>query len=678
MAKFVEKFKKASRSKKLLITISIAIPVVLLLSFVSVQFTSRPSFCSTCHYMEPYYQSWATSSHNNVDCVKCHFPPGIAGTIRGKLEGLVQVVNYMASSYIRRKPWAEIDNASCLQSGCHDTRMLKGKVKFKNNVVFDHDSHLGEMRRGKSLRCTSCHSQIVQGDHMVVTETACFLCHFTQSDILEENEFEKLSDCTTCHDWNSIPKDEMANFRYDHTDVVSHEIDCKQCHQNTIIGDGFVPKENCYSCHFNNTRLDKYDDVHLLHSEHIEKNKIECIQCHLRIQHKVQKLTADAELECTTCHTEEHNEQLKLFTGKVYPGVEGIPNAMFEAGLNCASCHLFHEHMIGSGGASVKTANQKSCESCHGEGYSHLLKLWEESADKKLAELKGVISQVEKAVGSAKINNKKEVRSYIDKAKHGMNTLEVGKAIHNMKYAELLIKKSYEYLTNALRVGKINLRIPAYKASKAIPNECMNCHTGIDEITRTFEGMTLSHKTHYVDQNVNCNNCHSNAKRHGEVIVNKQGCNSCHHKNAYDVNCKNCHESAFEIYTGVYLGHDSPDIMFEADVECTGCHLDGKRIVRPKVNSCASCHDDSYVATAKEWQADVFKGLEEVRTIIDKMKLASDFIYTFKFRKIENQVVNVEKYSAGGLHNYEFTMELIEEMKSDLKKSQEVSSVDSN
>ncbi len=672
MSKFVDKFKKASKPKKLLITIAIAVPAFLLITFISIEFTSRPSFCSTCHYMEPYYESWATSSHNNVPCVKCHFPPGIAGTIRGKLAGLVQVVNYMASSYIRRKPWAEIDNASCLQSGCHETRLLKGKVKFKNNVVFDHKSHLGKMRRGKDLRCTSCHSQIVQGDHMVVTETACFLCHFKQSKTPGKENIKKLSDCTICHDWNSVPKDEMANFRYDHTDVMKHGIDCHRCHQNTIIGDGFVPKENCYSCHFNNSRLDKYNDSELLHKEHIGKNKIECTQCHLRIQHKVQKLMSNVELECTTCHTEEHSEQLKLFTGTVLPDIKGKPNPMFEAGLNCASCHLFHKHIIGSGGASVKTAKPQSCEGCHGKGYSHLLKLWEESADKKLNELKAAVSKVEAAVRNVK--NKREVNSYIDKAKYGMKTLEIGKSIHNMNYADLLINKSYEYLKSALRIGKVNLKLPEYIATTVVPNQCLNCHTGIEEITRTFDGMELSHKTHYVDQNLNCSNCHSNAKTHGEVIVNKQGCNSCHHKNAYDVNCKNCHESASEIFTGVYMGNDSPDIMFEAEVSCTGCHLDGKRIVKPTVKVCASCHDESYVATAKQWKADVFKGLEEVRAIIDKMKESPGFIYTFKFRKIENQVVNVEKYSAGGLHNYELTMELIDEMKAGLKLSQQVSS----
>ncbi len=53
--------------------------------------TSRPQFCNSCHIMEPYYRSWQVSSHSNVSCTKCHFPPGAGEKVRGKLLGLVQL-----------------------------------------------------------------------------------------------------------------------------------------------------------------------------------------------------------------------------------------------------------------------------------------------------------------------------------------------------------------------------------------------------------------------------------------------------------------------------------------------------------------------------------------------------------------------------------------------------------
>ena len=61
-------------------------------------YTSRPQFCNSCHIMEPYYASWQQSSHKDVSCIECHFPPGIGGEVRGKMLGLVQVAKYVTQS----------------------------------------------------------------------------------------------------------------------------------------------------------------------------------------------------------------------------------------------------------------------------------------------------------------------------------------------------------------------------------------------------------------------------------------------------------------------------------------------------------------------------------------------------------------------------------------------------
>ncbi|NIR31771.1 MAG: hypothetical protein GWN99_04120, partial [Gemmatimonadetes bacterium] len=105
------------------------------------------------------------------------------------LQAANQVVKYVTGAY-GTKPWAEIEDAACLRSGCHTERELEGQVNYEG-VRFDHSQHLGELRRGKRLRCTSCHSQIVQGSqsvvfqgvpigaaHLRVTAVTCYLCHF--------------------------------------------------------------------------------------------------------------------------------------------------------------------------------------------------------------------------------------------------------------------------------------------------------------------------------------------------------------------------------------------------------------------------------------------------------------------------------------------------------------------
>ena len=105
-------------------------------------YTSRPVFCNSCHIMEPYYKSWQESSHKDVTCIECHFPPGLGGKVRGKMLGLVQLLKYVTASAGPR-PSAEIPDASCLRSGCHETRLLSGRVDFSRHLIpFDHTPHL--------------------------------------------------------------------------------------------------------------------------------------------------------------------------------------------------------------------------------------------------------------------------------------------------------------------------------------------------------------------------------------------------------------------------------------------------------------------------------------------------------------------------------------------------------
>jgi hypothetical protein len=91
---------------------------------------------------------------------------GSLSEIRKKFEALSMVAKYVTGTY-GPKPWAEVATmAACLR--CHERRLLEGKEIY-HGVHFDHRPHLIESRRGLKLRCTSCHSQIVQGSHISVT-----------------------------------------------------------------------------------------------------------------------------------------------------------------------------------------------------------------------------------------------------------------------------------------------------------------------------------------------------------------------------------------------------------------------------------------------------------------------------------------------------------------------------
>jgi nitrate/TMAO reductase-like tetraheme cytochrome c subunit len=663
MGKISQWLKQPGSKKKLAIRSSVIGLLALLFVGLSAEYTSRPTFCPTCHYMEPYYDSWlAAPAHAEVSCVECHFPPGIAGTIRGKLEGLVQVVNYLGSSYTRRKPWAEIDDISCLQSGCHDTRLLEGTVGFKG-VAFDHGPHLGDLRRGKELRCTSCHSQIVQGDHIRVTETTCFLCHLKPEGNIETAEFERASDCRTCHVWDSVTVEQPTEITAFHEEVLSRGLECNQCHSKTIVGDGFVPHENCFGCHSEQDRLDKIDEIELLHRKHIAENKIECVQCHLQIQHKIQRVNMEQELDCATCHRQTHREQVMLFTGEVGNG-ERAPSAMFAAGLDCAGCHVFHEDAVGADDERI--AEPQSCENCHGKGYNRLLRLWKEGANASLADFGRTIRSVESAARNAGSTARNKAEPFLDKAKKVLHVVQTGKPVHNVTFYDQLIRSGYAELESAVTTANLRVTVPEYRRAPTVPGECANCHAGIDQLSVEHEGLTFSHEIHVDMQGVTCGTCHSNAVRHGQVVLTMQNCNSCHHKETPpDVTCESCHEETAAIYAGTYLDKDVPDYMYSEEVECVDCHVPDDNVIRPTIASCLDCHDEGYDTDAEEWKTEIEELTQQVQSLMSGLPRASrsNPAYT----KAASVLADFDKGAAGGIHNYELTSEVLLEVKEELE-----------
>ena len=92
----------------LLALISAWVFLMVVMAGAAAWYTSRPQFCNSCHIMEPYYKSWQQSSHKNVTCVECHFPPGVGGKVRGKVLGLVQLLKYVTGSAGTRPFWRRI------------------------------------------------------------------------------------------------------------------------------------------------------------------------------------------------------------------------------------------------------------------------------------------------------------------------------------------------------------------------------------------------------------------------------------------------------------------------------------------------------------------------------------------------------------------------------------------
>ena len=629
----------------------IVLGVVLL---ASLELTSKPAFCSTCHYMEPYVQGWKTSSHNDVTCTDCHFPPGFKSKLRGKFTALSMVANYITGVYKKSKPWAEISDASCLRSGCHEERLLSGKVLFMEKVIFDHEPHLTKLRRGKKLRCTSCHSQIIQGEHITVTESSCFLCHFK-----DEPVNSTMNACTKCHTAPMASEDH--DIKYDHQFIVDQNIDCKKCHGQMQVGDGAVPTERCNSCHADVGVMDKYDDPDFIHQNHVTDHKVECQNCHLTIQHKSVSRSENIVPECQSCHENTHQVQLSLFTGTGGKNIPNHPNPMFQGGLNCQACHIFHQVKENDPMfEDIYRASSASCDQCHGSGYNRILDQWQSLMADKITRMDSLYNRVRNFVVNMdeKSGEKESAHMILEEAHYNFMMVKNGNVVHNVTYSDELLQSAYHALSSIILMINAPIPLPEYSAygDSHIPTECNNCHYGIEDISPDVYDMKFSHSIHIKGNGQSCYDCHSNKKKHGELIKSRKDCQSCHHTlETFD--CTHCHSEQSQVYDGTAFapGTVLADVMYEAGIECRNCHEnDDEVITRDVVENCTNCHDDRYENTLNRWQNNVRELILVIEPKLNALKNTKD--------KVGNPVVPqdvfdrfalIQKDKSMGAHNYE-------------------------
>ena len=549
---------------------------VFLILFTSISFlklTSKPGFCKSCHLMRPYITAWENSSHKDVDCMKCHAHEGLTGYFETKFTAISMLANYFTGLYRRSKPWAEIEDKNCLE--CHSTRLLDGRIEYVKGVVFDHTPHLTEQRRGRRLRCTSCHSQIVQGEHISVTTSTCFLCHF-------KNVFkvgrEEMSECRSCHTQPTAASDgELA--AYDHTDVLEQRLSCQSCHPMMWQGSGSVSREKCGNCHSSADHLDKFDDLEFIHEWHIEKRKVECQRCHDAIEHRRPMLDKEIRGNCSGCHQEMHTPMTQVYQGIGSRLINNpMPYSMTNSGVVCTSCHK--DSPTGHGGGSAVSI---SCEPCHDESYRRLARDWHLGFNKR-------IKKLEVKMRSAGVHPK------IEDARHDLALIKQGGAWHNPHFADTLLSHVSSILSQAGVYTEVTAKIPA--GSK----QCLSCHATISELVVTKKASVFNHRSHLSDRGITCTECHVGSapenSTHGHRKEASASCARCHHnaENIDQDNCEPCHIPSRNLYFGnIPEVQPNPSPMAEAEMTCTDCHQ-GPNFHPPGSAFCLDCHDEDVVS----------------------------------------------------------------------------------
>jgi hypothetical protein len=502
-------------------------------------YSTRPGFCNSCHIMTPYYKAWKTSSHNFVSCVECHYPPGSAKTfLWHKFQALSQVAKYVTRTY-SSKPYAEIEDASCLRDGCHSTRLLQGRVVSESGILFNHEPHLKSARYGRQLQCVSCHSQIVVGNHMEVTWDTCYLCHFKGHE--GERGPEPMGGCQGCH---LLPEKQIniANITVTHKDLVSYgtlygQVDCQSCHRDAQKGEGEVGKDRCFVCHNEPEKLDRFVEKQFIHDFHVTEHQAACFHCHQPIRHGLTIRNEASALisECSKCHSSVHDLEGNLYSGVGARGVPEMPSPMFLARVDCVGCHLERKPTANlTSHAATYMGSEIGCRNCHGEEYLGMMVDGQEMVDETVAALSVNLEAVESTMVSNPL--REEVAAKIEEkltdAAYNLRLVGSAYSAHNIYYVANALQYSEMIISAAAR----KLEIEGLDKTSTMPiisgGYCASlCHDrlGVDVPGEgiTFQGKEVAHGVH-VKEGLSCKVCHDFGMHKEVEFKGEKTCRRCH------------------------------------------------------------------------------------------------------------------------------------------------------
>ncbi len=551
--------------------------------------SETPFFCGLCHNMKIYVDSWKASSHRNVDCIMCHYKPGFVNHLKGKWQDGQLSLVYFITGKSPTRPHAEIDDASCLQSGCHKRADLKDSMVFKN-VLFSHPRHIGQMRREMQLRCTTCHSQIVQGSHMTVTDVDCFICHFYKSG----EGGSPPTGCRTCHfeARGDITVDKA--FVFNHKRYIDRGIKCDRCHTNVISGDGHVPDFACLQCHNKREILEARYTSGFLHRKHVTDHEIPCFTCHSPVKHQITGLHYKGQRSetCSGCHAPgEHVNEVSMYLGKGARLAADRPNRMAIINMDCDVCHR-------KGSESTPGA---TCRDCHGDLADGMAARWKKIVKERQEELRKRIDQAKEA---AEKRPDRGLSRAIGDAEYNYAFIKKSNGVHNIVYTVEVIEAAKEAL-QAASVGK-GKGAPGTGGGAGEVSCLALCHGGIADKVVPFGSVTFPHEIH-VEGEGGCVKCHSPYAQHGQTRL--AGCSACHHgKGTGRVRCSDCHRAQEAMFRGKGVKGiaDAPDVMW-GKAACVQCHVgvrqDKAETAATLRAACAGCHEKEYGSLVDDWMA---------------------------------------------------------------------------
>ncbi|MED4227220.1 cytochrome c3 family protein [Neobacillus cucumis] len=366
------------------------------------QFTNSPSFCSSCHEMQPEYTSFTASAHNQISCVQCHIKSGTVNMLTHKVKSLKEVYYHVTGvpKQIVQTEEEAVSSQNCLQ--CHSKNRL---VTASGDLKVNHKGHIEE-----GIPCITCHSGVVHAKMasrgINIEEVRGDWTKESAEKLMEEKYLRpNMGTCINCHDqvnngvkpWKDPAYSVPANA--EETEKKAEE------NQNESAAKATTASTTTTA----STETEKTDAATL--AEHDQKTQdiilqaigkeqkdvkvsMACETCHKKIKlpksHKVEGwngnhgTTAIQQLDkCVNCHQDskwvrEIPKEDIMSLLKMKTKIKYVPNLTVvkeQARINkfCSACHsdrpaghVSSDQWLTAHASKAKTAEQKSeCFVCH-------------------------------------------------------------------------------------------------------------------------------------------------------------------------------------------------------------------------------------------------------------------------------------------------------------------------
>jgi hypothetical protein len=444
----------------------LAAVVVVCFMGAAIVVTGQTGFCNSCHVMNPYYDSWKTSSHSGVNCLECHLKPGFAGYVKGKINGLAQAIDCMVGR-VGTKPNAVVEDLSCLRAECHNTEELEATIIDFNDIKFTHKKHIAEVVDGITISCSTCHSHFEGEEHFNVNTMVCFTCHFLKDSPKGERLVQ--TSCQNCHEVpNKVIKRGLVTIN--HSEFVSYEASCEDsCHKKQVEQESKVSDTICLNCHdfgkdyakatilHEDSKMPAQSESEELHANHTTGEKVECFACHGNIVHTMSPPGSVATMiDCRACHSDTHNVQFGIYTAQYHQEDEQadrVLSPMFLTHVECTGCHI--ERADQESGAldsygKVAKAVPRACDKCHEEGTGEqYISFWQKQIKKLHKQVNDMVDGFDRRI---KFETDKELilklNARVTEARAILESVSFDGSwgVHNFKYTEKMLLSAKELI----------------------------------------------------------------------------------------------------------------------------------------------------------------------------------------------------------------------------------------